>query len=64
MCSLWIAFGNKRHEEGCRTSWIFLGIRGDREREGMRDRGRLTCAQMLIFCCTGACMLLLIGMVA
>lgn len=41
----------------------FWGVRGEKE-EGMRNRGRTTWAQMLTFRCTGACILLLGGMVA
>lgn len=41
---------------------MFLGVR--EKEEAMRDRGRITCAQMLTFWCTGACILLLGGIIA
>lgn len=41
---------------------MFLGVR--EKEEAMRDRGRITWAQMLTFWCTGACILLLGGIIA
>lgn len=62
MCSLWTVFGNRGHEEECRTSRIFLQV-NEMKVGGMRDRRRSTWAQMLTFCCTGVCILLLVGIV-